>query len=212
MNLGNATLAMRLSHDSQGRLVGNGALQPHAPAAGGVGIPVAIRGTVRGRDGAVVAQLSLTGQRTGLPGQPLARASASGSLNLALDPSRRTLNGRAQLSVILGAERLAISSACVTPLPAPMDGSFRLDLQLDLDGTAVDGAATLTLANGVAYSLIANGVYKDPVSDLTLTPDPSDPAAQGIRLRLVVLTREDRSAVVQSLSGGLGGQVLGGDR
>ncbi|NLF17184.1 MAG: hypothetical protein GX595_07995, partial [Lentisphaerae bacterium] len=211
MNLGNATLTLRLSHDSQGRLVGNGALQPHAPAAGGVGIPVVIRGTVRGRDGAVVAQLSLTGQRTGLPGQPLARASASGSLNLALDPSPRTLNGRAQISVILGTERLAISSARVTPLPAPMDGSFRLDLQLDLDGTAVDGAATLTLANGVAYNLIANGVYNDPVSDLTLTPDPSDPAAQGIRLRLVVLTREDRSAVVQSLSGGLGGQILGGD-
>ncbi len=58
---------------------------------------------------------------------------------------------------------------------------------------------------------MVDGVYENPSSELTLTPDPSDPAAQGIRLRLRVLTREDRSAVVQGLSGSLGGQILGGD-
>ena len=208
-------LRLDLVHDSLGRLSGRGAL-----ALASSSILLAATGTVRGTGGLPTLALSLNGEArplwltVGLRGRVrLVRseppASAQLRLTLGLDAVARALSGVAAMHLEAGADSADAAVPCVLALPASMDGSFILQLDLTFAGRTVGGSAALRLASGATYPLqIQKGWTEGTALTLALTGGPADPATRGLRLTVTVTPLEDGSARLEAITAQALGQTL----
>ena len=83
-----------------------------------------------------------------------------GSLNATLDPGARTLNGPISGKLCIpGAGCETIGTNTTLTLPANMNGSWTLTLNVQTTGSSVTGTATVTLSNNRELSYDVTGSY-----------------------------------------------------
>ncbi len=194
-----APLTLRMIHDARGRLSG---LATYALDPGTV-LTMPIRGGVRGARGAIV----LNGA---LQGNDRARAVAVAfTLDLAVDAPARMLRGYLTGSLRNGAAvtRLAREPIAM-PIPAPMDGTWTLRLQLTEDAGAIGGTALLRLSNGDTWPGRVSGSALGEAVAIVVLADAADPLAQAITIRARVVPLEGGWARLEALSAVGFGQIL----
>jgi hypothetical protein len=199
MPLGEGALTLDLVHDTRGRLTGTASYTLGEDTA----VPLSVRGTVRGKAGAAVARIRLRGadEEEGVE--------VGLALNLALDPDGGRLVGRATGTVAADGMSLPIDAQVGLPIPAPMDGTWALLLQLVPEARGIGGTAVLRLANGAEQLYTVKGRNAGQTAALlSLSADPADPLARGTRLKLGVTTLAGGWARLESFSGRGYGQTL----
>jgi hypothetical protein len=200
--LGAAFLTMDITHDSRGRITGQGSIAlPATP--GPVTVPLVVKGSAKGTAGSVVLKLSPRGKG--------GTAKVEVTLTVMLNPLTRQLTGSALMSGNVGAEPLRVAVPnCILMVPADMDGTWTLQFVLDQVGRGVTGTATLRLSNGVEHTLVVRGkAGANHTAVLSLTGAPTDPAAKAIRIRTTITPLEGGSARLESFSVKGYGQTLG---
>ena len=83
-----------------------------------------------------------------------------GSLNATLDPAARTLSGPISAKLCIpraGCETVGTNTTLT--LPANMDGTWSLKLNIQTSGSSVTGTATITLSNGRELPYDVTGSY-----------------------------------------------------
>jgi len=194
-----APLTLRMVHDAQGRLSG---LATYTVAPGTV-LTMPIRGGVRGARGAIV----LNGA---LQGNDRARAVAVAfTLDLAVDAPARMLRGNLTGSIRNGAAvtRLAREPIAM-PIPAPMDGTWTLRLQLTEDAGVIGGTALLRLSNGDTWSGRVSGSALGEAATIVVRADAAEPLAQAVVIGATVVPLEGGWARLEALSAVGFGQIL----
>lgn len=193
-------LTLDLVHDPTGKLTGTAIYT----VAEGTDVTMPIRGAVKGTRGSLTMKGSLKGTD---PGKTVTVAL---TLNLALNAAERQLTGRLTGWVRTGAGSDAVDDEVTLSIPADMDGTWTLRFDLGQAGRTVTGTATLTLANGDRHSLVVKGrTAGGSAAALSLTGDPSDPAAKAIRIRTTITPLEGSQARLEAFSGKGYGQSLG---
>jgi hypothetical protein len=193
-SVGGYPLRLDLIQDRRGRIRGAGSL-----AVASSLIPLAVKGTLEGEDGAVSVVLRATGSGHLL--WSAVPAMADLRLALAVDAVTRMLSGAATLRLEAGADSAASSSPCILRLPPGTDGSFGLRLDLAFAGRTARGTAALRLASGTVYPLrVERSRVRGTAVDLVLVGDPADPAARGLRLAPSMVLLDDGSARIESLA------------
>jgi C1A family cysteine protease len=191
-------LTMALAHDSKGKLGGTATITFAKATIG----PMPVRGTVKGSAGAVTVRLTMRGADAGQ------ETAAALTLTLALDHGARRLAGAAVGTIEVGGRATPVSTVVALDLPAPMDGSWGLSLQLWSVMSATTGTARLTLSNAVEYTSAVKGKVRGNATVLSSAGAPADPAARGIRIKVTVIPLEGGWATVQSFCGRAYGQAL----
>jgi|GEM_PF-1187983 len=197
-------LALDINHDEKGALTGRGSVQGEV---GGQAIDVrnlAFSGKAKGKAGSVTIKASLTGSN--------ASTSVSLKLTLTLDGTARRLSGTAtgSISDALGG-KASISGPCALDIPAGMDGTYRLPLDLLLDpgkGTIV-GTGTLVLSNGRTVALLVKGKRVAGLASLQCAGDKlMAPAFAAIKLKFSIRAYTNGTAEIRAMSGKAFGQSL----
>jgi hypothetical protein len=191
-------LTMDLLHDSSGRLSGTAAYT----VAKGTTVIMPVKGSVRGASGNITMKGTLRGA------DPASAVSVSLSLLLAVDTANRQLLGRMSGSVRTNGTTTPVDAPVTLALPAAMDGTWTLRLQLEHSDRGVAGTALLTLADGVARAFTVQGKAHAASVMLSLTGAPADPAAKAIQIRTTIAPLEGGWARLESLSGRAYGQAL----
>jgi len=194
-------LIIDILHDAQGNL--RGSARCHLPSAT---VAMALRGSVRGAAGRVTLRAAGTGA------SPDRTTRVAIDLDLTLNPGRRCLEGTLTGQVHAGTVRTPVHQVTVLDLPAGVDGSWtlRLDLQAGTNGST--GTAWLTLAGREPLRLVARtsrGAQNRV--DILLTPHPDDLAAHGIELRLTVVPMTGGWARLDASAGQAFGQRIDHD-
>jgi hypothetical protein len=193
-NMAGKPLLLAVIHDTRGRLTGTAAMQIEtAKMAETVRMP--IRGSVSGAKGALVATMAMQGATA-------AKAvRISLLLKLTLNAPARQLAGSAAGSIKTAVGTAAVSELVTLDLPASMDGTWTLLLDLTPGGRAVTGDATLGLAGGgAAYPLAINGRIVGQKVEASLAGNPADAAARGIRIRATIVPLEGGWALLEHLA------------
>jgi VWFA-related protein len=194
-------LTLVLVEDSRGRLSGTATLQVSTTKAV-VPIVMPIKGSASATHGALVATMAMQGTAAGNA------ASASLTLKLALNTATRQLVGPASGSALVGAVTLPLAGSVSLSLPAAMDGTWTLLLQVAPNGRTVSGSATLRLANGADYLFVVRGRIAGQTVVATLVGHPSDVAAKGIEISTTLTPLEGGWARLNAFSGKGYGQLL----
>lgn len=190
-------LTLNLVHDPRGRLSGNAVLLP----AGVEPMVLPLKGTVKGKAGAVTARVSVKGSAPA--------GAASLSLCLALDPAVRQLAGAMTGTVTVGGASAQAAGPVTLTVPDPMDGTWTLRFTLSEGPRGIAGASVLELANGTRFAYLAKGKPVPPAAAaLALSGDPGDPAARGIRIKTAITPLEGGWARLETFSGKGYGQAL----
>ena len=127
-----------------------------------------------------------------------------GSLNATLDPVARTLNGPISAKLCVpGAGCQTVGTNTTLTLPANMDGTWSLKLNIQTSGSSVTGTATITLSNGRELPYNVTGSYSSStgVSKLKLK-------GTGEAARSSLSTTLSRNGALLTLKGKLFGQPL----
>jgi len=195
-------LILNLLHDERGTLRGTGRVQGNVGARAVDVYLNAVSGSVTAKAGRLTAKLSLRGNLSG----------TSASLQLSLTRSGLALVGNATGSLT---DRLAgradIRSACTLAMPAGMDGSYSLPVDLVLTEAtgAVTGSAVLTLSNGRRVDLTVTGRHSAPLAMLELRGDgAANPSFAPVECRVTVEPYSGGTAAIRSLSLSAFGQIL----
>jgi|GEM_PF-1186507 len=198
------TLTLDLTEDEKGTLGGTGRFQGTVGGQAFDAGNLALKGKAKGKAGVVTVKGGLAGGNT----------STSVSLKLAftLDGAARRLNGTLTGSVsdTVGG-KAAISATCALDLPAGMDGTYRLpvDLILDAGKGTIAGTGTLTLSNGRTVALLVKGKRSGGVTSLRLAGDKlAGPAFAAVKLKLAIRTYAHGEAYIQAMAGKAFGQSL----
>jgi formylglycine-generating enzyme required for sulfatase activity len=192
-------LVLSLVHDPSGRITGTATYT----VAKATVLAMPVKGSVNGSAGSVALAGTLKGA------SPAQTVNMTLSLNLAVDTADRQLTGWMVGSVTTGRVTTAIDDPLVLDLPASMDGTWTLALDLDQAGRAVAGTALLTLSNGVIHSFVTQGRINGANAVLDLQPGPFDPAARGIRIRTTITSLDGAWARLNGFSGRGYGQTVG---
>jgi hypothetical protein len=203
--LGPYALTLGLLHGERGEVTGTGRLRG---AAGGkeVGVGLTFRGRCQGRSGIVMLKGRLAGSE----------GTTAVSLALSLALNGASLQGMAYGTVtdtVGGAT--AVASPCVLPLPAGVDGTYSIsvDLHLDPGRGSVRGTGILRLAPALldprTVALRGSGRGSRGTTLLHLAGDPSvNPAFNAVRCTLRIVTYTGELATIETLSGKALGQHL----
>ena len=183
-------LILNLVHDSSGKLTG-GAAYSAGPSTV-VNLP--IKGSVGASAGNTRAHIVLRGT------DPARIVSVGLILDLAVNPISRQLVGTLTGSVTAAGTATPVADVVAVPIPAPMDGSWTLLLQLSAVGRTVTGSAQIVLSNGAAYACQVRGKTAGPAVLLTLAAAPGNQLAKGITARIAATPREGRLATLQAAS------------
>jgi len=127
-----------------------------------------------------------------------------GSLNATLDPVARTLNGPVSAKLCIpGAGCQTVGTNTTLTLPANMDGTWELKLNVQTSGSSVTGTATVTLSNGRELPYTVTGSYSSStgVSKLKLK-------GTGEAVRTALSITVDGTGNLTTLKGKLFGQLL----
>lgn len=196
-------LSLDLVHDIQGRLTGTATLTLSS-GTGLVPVPLSVRGSAQGAAGALALTLALQG------GDVANGVRVALSFRLALDPSARQLSGRVSGSRSVHGVTTPLSASPVAlALPAAMDGTWVLHLDLVWGDKGIRGTGLLSLSNGVTYSHAVSGKYADQAALLTLVGRPAYPTVRGTRIGATVAPLEGATTRLTAFSGTLYGQTLG---
>jgi hypothetical protein len=175
-------LTLHLVHESTGRLTGTAVLEG-VSAGGKVPTPVnlTVRGAVRTAGGKVLAKLTLQGTDSART------VRAALALDLTLDVGLRQVRGPARGTLRTAAGMTPVTDEVALALPAAMDGTWTLFLDLARQGRADSGTALLTLSNGAEQLFAAVGRSSGPAFVLSLSGAATDPAAKGIGIRATAI-------------------------
>jgi hypothetical protein len=127
-----------------------------------------------------------------------------GSLNATLDPATRTLNGPIVAKLCIpkaGCE--TVSTNTTLNLPANMDGTWELTLNVQTSGSSVTGTATVTLSSGRELPYTVTGSYSSSTGISKLKLKGTGEAA-----RTALSTTVDGAGNLLTLKGKLFGQPL----
>jgi hypothetical protein len=196
-------LTLNLLHDANGKLSGTASLQVNTGKAQ-VPVAMSIRGSTKGSGGALLVSLALQGANVA------GAVSVSLALELTLNTAANQLSGPVAGSLTRGGVTTPVSQPqpIVLDIPAPMDGTWTLSLDLAQAPRTLSGTARLTLRNGVAHLYTLRGRPSGAAVLVALSADPSDPAARGTDVRATLETLEGGWARLQGLSGKAYGQTL----
>jgi hypothetical protein len=194
-----APLTLDLMHDAKGKIRGTGTIRITAHTGTPVAVPLAVKGSARGSGGAVTVTLTATGSQAGTAAEPGLNAKVALTLNLTLDIHNRRLLGAATLNQKTGRVSALIPAYCELALPAGMDGTYSVLLQLVLAGTRLTGTAVLTLSNGADYLFAVKGTFPGDACLLTLAGHKTDPPAKSIKMGLALRTLEGSAAQIDRL-------------
>ena len=195
-------LTLDLVHDIQGKLTGTATLTLSS-GKGLVPVPLSVRGSARGAAGALALTLALQGTEA-----------ANGvrvtlSLRLALDAAARQLSGTISGSrSVHGVTTPLAASPVALAIPAALDGTWALQLDLVWGDRGVRGTGLLSLSNGVTYVHTVSGTYVGDAALLTLAGRPAYLTARSTRIRATVAPLEGAAARLTAFSGTLYGQAL----
>jgi hypothetical protein len=199
--MGAYALTLDLGHDEKGILTGTGTVAGPMPSGTVVDIPGTLRGEAKGSAGAVSATISLGGSSPS--------SSARATLLLALTAG--DLAGRFTCRIVdtAGGRNLA-AGPCAYALPADMDGSFGLTVDLDPSARgSIRGTGLMTLSNGRTVALLARGRTKAGVTALQLAGDTrADPLFGAVTLKLTIRTFSNGTGRILDLSGTAFGQNI----
>jgi hypothetical protein len=197
-------LGLDLTHDTGGRLVGSATytVTKAAKAAKDATVSMPVRGSVRGRGNAVVVSLAMWGAN------PAGTISVSLALNLTVDLANHQLVGFATGSTRVDGTTTRVHTPVAFDIPEPMVGAWTLAFQLVQSSRNLTGQATLTLLHGAHYTYRVTGRVAGQAAVLTLSGDPSDPAARGIKISATAVTLEGRYARLDHFSCRGYGQTL----
>jgi hypothetical protein len=162
-----------------------------------------IKGSVKGNRGSVTMKGSLKGADS------TKTLNVSLTLNLTVDTANRQLLGRLTGSTKDNGTSTPVDDPVVLDIPGDMDGTWSLQFQLDQTRKTVRGTAELTLSNQVKHTLVVRGRTAGETAVLSLSGDPSDPAAQAIRINTILTPLEGNWARLESFTGKGYGQTLG---
>ena len=195
-------LSLDLVHDAKGRVTGTATLTVNTGTAL-VPVTMPIRGSVRGSAGVLAVTLALEGA------DAARTVRVSLSFRLALEPVARQLTGTVSGSRTANGTTTPVPSQPVTlAIPAPMDGTWTLRLDLVLGDRSIRGTALLTLSNGVGYVHTVGGTYADQAAILTLSGRPGYPALMGSRITTTLAPLEGAPPQMTAFSGTFYGQTI----
>jgi P2-related tail formation protein/nitrous oxide reductase accessory protein NosL len=189
-------LLLRMVHDATGRLTGTAL----CTFANTTLVTMPIRGSVKGRAGSV----TLTGVMGGT--DPARTVTMALTLSLMVDPANLLLTGRLTGAFKANGTTTPVSQYLALPIPAPMDGTWALQLALDQAGRAVAGTALLTLANGTDGAFVVQGRTRGANVVLNLA---AGPAGRGLEAEATISPLEGGWALLQTLSARAYGQTIG---
>jgi hypothetical protein len=197
--LGAYTLQMDLVHDERGALTGTGTVSGSLPGGSPVSVPVTLRGRASGQGGVVTVAIRLSGMN--------ATSSATAKLILTREASGLVGAYAVSLGLASGGND-SVSGTCALALPAGMDGSFRLGVDLvQHDRAMVTGSGRLTLSNGRAVDLLIRGRSAGGTTLLHVEGDGTiDPLFGALQLALQITTFSNHAADITTLSGKAFGQ------
>jgi len=207
-DLGASAITADLTHTTAGKFEGTSLFYPDAGNKVLYAIPLVPKGSAKLSKGVVTVKLTLKGKQIGIPGDPAAKASASVTMTLALDPVARTLTGPWKATWALGAAKTSASGDTSLAVPTGMDGTYRLVFDLNGASTSVTGDAALQLSNGGEYGFAVSGTYGGAISTVTLAGEPSNPAARAIKISTSMKTVDDGTAILKTFSGKAFGQSV----
>jgi hypothetical protein len=177
-------LGLDLTHDTAGRLVGSATYT----VAKGATVSLPVRGSVKGRGDTVAVSLALRGANA-------ARTiSVTLALNLTLDLANHQLVGFVTGSTRVDGTTRRVNTHVALDIPETMVGTWTLEFQLAQSSRTLTGKAILTLSHGVHYTYRVTGRVAGQAAALTLSGDPSDPAARGIKINATTITLEGEYA------------------
>jgi hypothetical protein len=190
MTVGDHPMVLALVADPGGRITGTGTY-----TAGTATAPLCVRGSVRGQGGAVSPRVSLKVRDATDAGDYVSLA-----FDLTLDASHARLAGVMTGRVGVGGVAIpAAGASVVLDIPATMDGSWALQVQLAPSARTVSGTAQLRLSNGVSYAYTLGGRRSGQTALSVLTAAPSDPAARRLAIRTAVVVQEGDWARLDAL-------------
>jgi hypothetical protein len=193
-------LALALVHDAAGRLSGTATWTVASEAT----VTMPIVGCVRGTSGSLTMKGALKGAD---PGRTVSVALA---VALAVDTAKRQIEGTVTGSLRSGGVTTVVNENLVLDIPAPMDGTWTLALDLDQSGTTVSGTALLTFSNGVDYTFAVKGkTGANGTAVLALAGAATDAAAKAIKIKTAITPLVDGWARIDAFSGKGYGQALG---
>jgi len=184
--------------DTKGKIAGLG----HLTLTKDTVLDLPIKGSAKGSAGALVAKLALKGATADKS------ASASLTRNLTLNAATRQLTGPVTGSITVGGTKTPVNEAMALTVPPPMDGTWTLLLNLAQGAKGITGTATLTLSNQAEYDFLIKGKVAGETAVLSLSGDPADPLAKGIKIKTTILPQEGQWAILQVFSGKGFGQAL----
>jgi hypothetical protein len=209
-DLAGLSLHYTLNMDASGKFAGQGAVS--LPSFAGVNLSLnadySFHGTVTTAGSAVRVTMAMKMKGSGEVQGTNFTFSASATEHLTPDPANRQLTGS-----VTGSESISIPivhmhstvplrTTTQMALPAGMNGTWRLALDVSPDGNKYQGTGSVTLSNGKTIPVTVTGNYaaKTGVSRLTLK-------GAGINLSLMGLLQNGQ-IVVQKLNGKALGQKL----
>jgi hypothetical protein len=194
-----SSLALALIHDAEGKLAG---MATYTLADGTV-VTMPVRGSLKGTCGVITMRGTLRGAT------PDGTVSVALAAHLALDAVHRQLRGPLVGSVKAGGAVTPVSETLVLAIPAPMDGTWTVRFQLAQSGSAVTGAALLTLSDGTAHAFtVVRRTGPNDTAVLNLAGVPTSPAATGLRIRTTVVPLAGGQARLESFLGKGYGQTI----
>ena len=197
-----APLSLALVHDTRGKLSGTGTLTVNT-GKGLVAISMPIRGSAQGRAGSLALVLALQGT------DPARTQRVALTLRLALDPLARQLRGTVSgIRAASGASEPLPTQPVTLTLPAPMDGTWSLRLNVVYEANGIRGTGRLTLSNGVEYDHAVSGKYADQAALLMLAGRPAYPVAAASTLRATITPLTGSPAGMTAFSGTLYGLTV----
>jgi|GEM_PF-592061 len=194
-------LVLNLVHDTKGKLTGTATYTTAKDTV----LQVPIKGTAKGKAGAVLVKMTLKGANAAKT------VAVALTLNLTVDAATSRLVGTLSGSVMEGGVVTPVNTNLALAIPAPMDGTWTLRFVLASSGTAVTGTARLTLANGAVYDYLVKGKTAGQTAALSLSAAPNSPAAKAIKIKTTIIPLEGGWAHLDILSGKGYGQALAWD-
>jgi hypothetical protein len=195
--VGGNPLVLNLVHDSRGKLSGTARYE----GANATVVTMPVRGSVRGSAGVVRVKIALQG----VDATRTTRVALA--LDLAVNAGTRQLVGRMLGTVKVGAARTPVATAVAVAIPAPMDGTWTLALELVQNARSITGTALLTLSNGVDYSFPVLGRVAGQAVVLKLAGGAED-RLSGIGMWTTVTPLEGHWARLEALTANAYGQTL----
>jgi hypothetical protein len=192
-------LTLALVHDPTGKLSGTAIYTVAKDTA----VTMPVKGTVKGSRGSITMKGTLKGA------DPARTVSVALALSLTVDSAHRQLVGRLTGSSKANGTTTPVDEALTLAIPAPMDGTWTLRLQLAPAGRAVTGTAELTLSNLVRHTFVVGGRSVGETAILSLMGSPADPAFRAVKIKATLTPLEGGWARLESGSGRGYGQALG---